>query len=118
MLQNYLKAFKAYDIRGLYEQEIDVKFAFILGKAVGKHLIQKHEHPSFLLASDVRNQNTALISHFLGGMQTAGAIEVTIAALPPKLDSFPYGICSTPTLYYLAQYDVDLAVSVTASHNP
>jgi len=44
-----------------------------------------------------------------------GVKDITFANLPVK--GYPYGICSTPTLYYLAQYDFDLAVSVTASHN-
>jgi phosphomannomutase len=33
-------------------------------------------------------------------------------------DSTVAGMLSTPTLYYLGQYDFDLAVSITASHNP
>jgi hypothetical protein len=30
MLEQYYKAFKAYDIRGIYQTEIDAKFAYIL----------------------------------------------------------------------------------------
>ena len=30
MLQHYKKAFKSYDIRGVYGVEIDTKFAYIL----------------------------------------------------------------------------------------
>jgi phosphomannomutase len=106
MLTTYHKAFKACDIRGIYEEEIDLKFAYILGKAVGNYLLQKYETPSFLLTYDVRNQNPALVAHFLGGMKEQGTINITVA-----------GMYSTPTLYYLAQEDFDLAVSVTASHN-
>jgi len=31
---------------------------------------------------------------------------------------YPYGVCSTPVLYYLGQDDFDLGVAFTASHNP
>jgi len=31
---------------------------------------------------------------------------------------YPYGVCSTPALYYLGQGDYDLGVAFTASHNP
>lgn len=44
-----------------------------------------------------------------------GVKDITLANLP--VEEYPYGICSTPTLYYLAQYDFDLDDSVTASHN-
>ena len=50
-----------------------------------------------------------------------GDIAITVASLDSDASlgsKYPYGICSTPTLYYLAQYDFDLAVAVTASHNP
>ena len=49
-------------------------------------------------------------------MQEVGVADITIAKLP--IGEFPYGVCSTPMLYYLAQGDFDLAVAVTASHNP
>ena len=116
MLEHYRKSFKAYDIRGIYGEEIDTKFAYILGKAVGNYLCEQYENPSFVLGCDVREQNTALISHFLGGMQEEGVKNITIANL--AMEGFAYGVCSTPVLYYLVQNDFDLGVSVTASHNP
>jgi len=65
MLEQYYKAFKAYDIRGVYGTEIDTTFCYVLGKAMGNYLLQRHHSPSFLLACDVRDQNPELISHFL-----------------------------------------------------
>lgn len=106
-MELYQKAFKAYDIRGIYGTEIDASFAYFLWKAVGKYLFTKYKQPSFLLAYDVRHQNAELISHFIGGMQEVGVNHITVA-----------GMYSTPTLYYLAHNDFDLAVSITASHNP
>jgi phosphomannomutase len=38
MLENYRKAFKAYDIRGKYGKEIDEHFSYIMGKAMGKYM--------------------------------------------------------------------------------
>ena len=34
MLENYKKAFKAYDIRGAYGKNIDEHFSYIMGRAV------------------------------------------------------------------------------------
>ena len=117
---DYEKAFKAYDIRWIYGKEINKTFAYLLGKAIWSYLLSSFETPSFLLGGDVRNQNEEIISYFLWGMQEQGEIQITIADFLPQEDSenYPYGICSTSSLYFLWQHDFDLAVSITASHNP
>jgi len=71
MLENYKKAFKAYDIRGEYGTNpgvatgtcIDEHFSYVMGKATGKHLCKSDT--KLLIGCDVRFQNPALIDAFL-----------------------------------------------------
>ncbi|MBP7806735.1 hypothetical protein KA057_03570 [Candidatus Gracilibacteria bacterium] len=113
-----LSAFKPYDIRGIWHDEIDEKFGRVMGYALGLHLIQKHGAPKILISSDVREANTPFIDEFLRGMKTAGIHEVTIIGQGPTLDKYVYGVCSTPMAYYAAIDTFDCACIFTASHNP
>ena len=40
MLEQYEKCFKACDIRGITETQLDEKFMYILGKGMGKYFAQ------------------------------------------------------------------------------
>lgn len=121
MLQNYHQAFKAYDIRAIYGEEIDKKFSYILWKAIGEYMIKNYWKDSkFLVWCDVREANTEIINYFLHGMQELGFENVFFAKFTNNnIDKniYPYWICSTSTLYYLWQNSFDLGVSITASHN-
>lgn len=119
MLQNYQKAFKAYDIRGKYKEEIDEMLTYTMGIAIAKYL-QATPNKTILIWSDVRIPNTSLITAFISGLQSQGIEHIYRTTINKHTDQekYPYGICSTPGLYYLAQNDVDLAVAFTASHNP
>lgn len=56
-----LSAFKTYDIRGIWQSEIDEQFGLIMGYSLGLHLIEKYQNPKILIASDVREANNSLI---------------------------------------------------------
>jgi len=116
MLENYNKAFKAYDIRGAYGKNIDEHFSFIMGKATGKHLINKADF-TLLIGCDVRLQNPALIDAFVAWLKVSWFSNISFANFDASSE-YPYGVCSTPALYYLGQGDYDLWVAFTASHNP
>ncbi len=121
MLQIYRKAFKAYDIRALYWEEIDKKFSYILWKAIWEYMMQNYWKDSkFLIWCDVREANVDIINHFLYGMKELGFENVSFAKFTNdnvNEKQYPYGICSTSTIYYLWQGQFDLWVSITASHN-
>ena len=121
MLQNYYKAFKAYDIRAIYWEEINKKFAYILWKAIWEYMIKKYWKDSkFLIWCDVREANIDIINHFLHGMKELGFENISFAKFTNEnvdKNKYPYWICSTSTLYYLWQNNFDLGVSITASHN-
>lgn len=115
MLENYQKAFKAYDIRGAYGKNIDEHFSYIMGKATGKHLCKSDT--KLLIGCDVRLQNPALMDAFAAGLKASGFSSITYANFDAD-EQYPYGVCSTPVAYYLTQDDYDLWIVFTASHNP
>jgi len=130
MLENYKKAFKAYDIRGAYGKNIDEHFSYIMGRAVWRQLSDESRVTSvekkLLIGCDVRLQNSALISAFETWLKEVwfsnpanwdSSAGIFYANFDASVD-YPYGVCSTPVLYYLGQDDYDLWVAFTASHNP
>ncbi len=103
--------FKAYDIRGLYPDEIDVEGAFTIGRAfVG--VIAELEHKSAAelalgLAHDMRLSAPELAASYRDGMCSEGAT---------VLDA---GEVATEMLYYLVgSRELDGGLMCTASHNP
>ncbi len=114
---NYSKAFKAYDIRGLRESEINETFAYILWLA----LWSQYPNKNILIWCDTRPQNPQIIEHLLTGLNQHN-IQVTIVNLQPDNpsptnQSLPYGTASASTVYQLvSQYD--LGIIISASHNP
>ena len=113
-----LSAFKTYDIRGIWQSEVDEQFGRIMGYALWLHLMEKYETPKILISSDVREANNILIDEFLRGMKNAGVEEVTVIGLDESLPQYRYGVCSTPIAYYAAIDTYDCACLFTASHNP
>ncbi len=113
-----LSAFKPYDIRGVWQTEIDEKLGRIMGYALGLHLIEKYTTPKILISSDVREANMLFIDEFLRGMKTAGVSEVTVIGQDPTITWYTYGVCSTPMAYCAAIDTFDCACIFTASHNP
>ncbi|MEK9174181.1 MAG: phosphomannomutase/phosphoglucomutase [Patescibacteria group bacterium] len=95
--------FKAYDIRGIYPTEIDEADAYAIGRAVVLHL-----SPSVVgVGRDVRASSPSLFENFTRGLMDGGA------------DVIDLGIITTPMVYFAAgRLDIDVAISITASHNP
>jgi phosphomannomutase len=113
-----LSAFKPYDIRGVWQTEIDETLWRVMGYGLGLHLIEKYQTPKILISSDVREANMAFIDEFLRGMKIAGIDEVTLIGQNENMPQYRYGVCSTPMAYYAAIDTFDCACIFTASHNP
>ncbi|MGI8579371.1 MAG: phosphomannomutase/phosphoglucomutase [Solirubrobacteraceae bacterium] len=103
--------FKAYDIRGLYGEEIDEAaaeqigrgFARVLGDLAGKAPAELH----IGLGRDMRLTAPAMAERYLAGMTAEGA---------HVLDA---GQVGTEMLYYLVgSRELDGGLMCTASHNP
>jgi phosphomannomutase len=103
--------FKAYDIRGLYGDQIDEDAAYILGRAFARVLSGLESKPVEQLrigaGRDMRLTSPALSERYIAGIRDEGA---------SVLDA---GMVGTEMLYYLVgSRDLDGGVMVTASHNP
>lgn len=96
--------FKAYDVRGLYPQEIDKKAAYAIGRALVEHTKAK----KIVVGWDMRSSSPELTESLIEGITDQGADVVKI------------GLATTPMLYFASwkMENVDVGVIVTASHNP
>jgi phosphomannomutase len=95
--------FKAYDIRGLYPEELDEGLARRIGNAFARFLGAKR----LVVGRDMRTHSPAVARGVIDGIRDAGC------------DVVDAGLCSTPMAYYaIATQDCDGGLNVTASHNP
>ena len=96
-------AFKAYDIRGLYPQELDAEGARRIGAALAAQLGARR----LAVGHDPRLSSPELAAAFAVGAESAGA-QVT-----------GFGMIPTEMLYFgVADRGFDGGAAVTASHNP
>ena len=100
------KIFKAYDIRGIYPEEIDESSAYRIGVGFAGSGIAP-EKSSIVLGRDMRESSEALFEAFAAG---AGEKGLTILDI---------GLCTTP-MFYFAVNELQAAggAMITASHNP
>lgn len=120
MNQNYLKAFKSYDIRWISWTEIDEKFMYILWKWVWEYLVNEiWEDTKILIWCDVRWANTIYLPYFIKWLNENNIKNIAFAKFwnEDKI-KYPYWICSTSACYFIWQWDFDIWISITASHNP
>ncbi len=99
--------FKAYDVRGLYPDQIDGEVSGRIGAAFAK--LMQREHPDLgavVVGHDMRPSGEELVPAFSDGVTSQG------------LDVVAIGLASTDMLYY-ASGSLGLPGAVfTASHNP
>jgi phosphomannomutase len=103
--------FKAYDIRGLYEEQIDTDVALAIGQAFAQVIGDLEDKPTselrLGLGRDMRLTAPDMVAAYRQGMTSEGA-EV--------LDA---GEVGTEMLYFLVgSRDLDGGLMCTASHNP
>jgi phosphomannomutase len=95
--------FKAYDVRGLYPEELSADVA----KRIGFALAQQLGAASLAVGMDPRPSSPELAAAFTSGATAAGAAVTDIGAVPTEM------------LYYaVAARGLDGGAMVTASHNP
>ncbi len=103
--------FKAYDIRGLYESELDGDVAELIGRAFARVLAELEDRPTaelrIGLGRDMRLSAPELAARYRDGMTSEGATVLE------------GGLIATEMLYYLVgSRDLDGGLMCTASHNP
>lgn len=97
------KIFKAYDIRGLYPDELDENAAFKIGQAVADFFFPTQ----VVIGRDNRESSYPLFQAFASGVMKQG------------VDIVDIGICTSPMFYYVvASCDYEAGIMITASHNP
>ncbi|MDP3244128.1 MAG: phosphomannomutase/phosphoglucomutase [bacterium] len=95
--------FKAYDIRGVYPEDINEDVAYKIGQAYARLVNPK----IVALGRDVRISSPSLFEAIKNGLLDHGVKVVDI------------GIGSTDTMYFaVANYGYDGGLMITASHNP
>jgi phosphomannomutase len=101
--------FKAYDIRGLYPDELNEETAYRVGRGFAK-LIQaetKKQDISVGVSNDMRLSSPQLKGKLIQGLLDSGCIV------------YDLGFCSTPTFYFgIGYHHYDGGIQVSASHNP
>ncbi len=98
--------FKAYDIRGLVDQEITPDFTFATGAAFARFLKGEREPGTVVIGEDMRPSSPALADAFSAGVTSQG------------LDVIRIGLASTDMLYFAAGKLNLPGAMFTASHNP
>jgi phosphomannomutase len=95
--------FKAYDIRGIYPEEINKEVVYNIGRALVEYLNSKKN----VIGRDIRNSSDELSEALIKGITEGGA------------DVIDIGIATTPMIYYASgKLEVNAGVIITASHNP
>src|SRR3989338_11194356 len=94
--------FKAYDVRGVYPDEMNEETAKKIGEAFARL-----KQGNIVIASDVRKSSPAVKKSIMKGLYLSGARITDI------------GSVTTPMLIFAtANYGFDAGLIITASHNP
>lgn len=97
--------FKMYDIRGVYDTEIEEGVVYKIGRAFTLFLNKKN--PQIAVARDGRESSPSLFEAFKKGVFDAGG------------DVIDIGLAPTPLLNFtVAKYDYDGGAVISASHSP
>jgi phosphomannomutase len=97
------KVFKAYDVRGIYPDELDEAGAYAIGRAY----VDEFEPRQIAVGRDMRLSSPAMADALMRGAADSGA------------DVFDLGLVGTEMVYFgVGALGLEGGVAVTASHNP
>jgi phosphomannomutase len=97
------KAFKAYDIRGVYPTELDEEGAYAIGRAY----VEEFEPARIAVGRDMRTMGESMQAALMRGAVDGGAAVLDI------------GLVGTEMLYFaVGSLELDGGICCTASHNP
>jgi len=95
--------FKAYDVRGIYPDQLNEETSYKIAKAFVTFLKAK----KVVVGRDMRTSSPSLHKEVLKGLTEMGA------------DVIDIGVCSSPMMNFAsATIEADGAIMITASHNP
>jgi phosphomannomutase len=97
------KVFKAYDVRGIYPEEVDEEGAYAIGRAY----VQQFEPRRIAVGRDMRLSSPQMAAAVIEGAADEGA------------EVLDLGLVGTEMVYFaVGSLGLDGGVMVTASHNP
>ena len=101
------KYFGTDGIRGIAGESLTADLSFKVGKALGKLLTEKKDHPKVVIGRDTRI-SCDMIEHALtAGLTSTGVNVMTIGTIP------------TPAIAYLTKtIETESGIMISASHNP
>jgi len=95
--------FKAYDVRGIYGENLDAAVAYRIGRAAAQYL----RVPDIAVGRDMRNSSPQLAAALLRGITDQG------------VNAIDLGMTTTDGLYFaVGKFNYSAGVMITASHNP
>ncbi len=99
--------FRAYDIRGIYQDTLSDEAARLIGLAIGSE-VRTRGGDTVAVGRDGRLSSPVLVDALAAGLQASGCNVVDVGLVP------------TPVLYFATHHyhDADSGVMVTGSHNP
>jgi len=98
-----MSIFRAYDIRGIYKQDLDKEIMLRLGKALGTFL---RGNKNVAVGYDTRLSSKRLFDSFTKGLKSTGCNVINLGMVP------------NPIVYFYAWKNRTFGVMITASHNP
>lgn len=99
--------FKAYDIRGIYPDQVNPDVFYSIGRAYLDLISPQKEHPEVVIGRDARPSSSELFEALAAGVDRQGGQVIDI------------GQSTTPMLYFAVSFlEADGGLMVTASHNP
>jgi len=98
--------FREYDIRGIYNEDLNAEVAYLIGKAFGTKL-NEFKISSTVVAYDNRLSSVELEENLVKGLVETG---INVKRI---------GLATTPMCYFAANYlGTNCSMMITASHNP
>ena len=101
------KYFGTDGIRGIAGESLTADLSFKVGKALGKLLTEKKEHPKVIIGRDTRISCDMIEQALTAGLTSTGVNVMTVGTIPP------------PAIAYLTKtIETDSGIMISASHNP
>ena len=101
------KYFGTDGIRGIAGESLTADLSFKVGKALGKLLTEKKEHPKVIIGRDTRISCDMIEQALTAGLTSTGVNVMTVGTIP------------TPAIAYLTKtIETESGIMISASHNP
>ena len=98
--------FRAYDIRGIYDDQLDERNILLIGQAIGSEAMEAGIE-TLIVGRDGRLSSPSLCEHLVAGVKASGCNIVDLGTVP------------TPLVYFAThRTEWDSGIMLTASHNP